>query len=217
MTNALQQPLAEAELDDLAAFLAETPNAMPLPWVEGYLTAVVSAPNLVMPSAWQPVVLGDPSFTSLDEAQRILGLVNRLYNQIIARLDAEVEVGPTDDPEQEALWCRGYLAGSHLDPAWGADEYATMLLFPHALLAGEIDLVGEEDADGRIIEDPTPQIERCRARLRLSTLEAYQYWKELRRAPPAPVRRSSPKVGRNDPCPCGSGAKFKKCCAPTLH
>jgi len=27
-----------------------------------------------------------------------------------------------------------------------------------------------------------------------------------------PVRRSSPKVGRNDPCPCGSGAKFKKCC-----
>jgi preprotein translocase subunit SecA len=27
-----------------------------------------------------------------------------------------------------------------------------------------------------------------------------------------PVRRSEPKVGRNDPCPCGSGKKFKKCC-----
>jgi SEC-C motif-containing protein len=27
-----------------------------------------------------------------------------------------------------------------------------------------------------------------------------------------PVRRESPKVGRNDPCPCGSGKKFKKCC-----
>jgi uncharacterized protein YchJ len=24
--------------------------------------------------------------------------------------------------------------------------------------------------------------------------------------------RSAPKVGRNDPCPCGSGKKFKKCC-----
>lgn len=23
-----------------------------------------------------------------------------------------------------------------------------------------------------------------------------------------------PKVGRNDPCPCGSGKKFKKCCGP---
>jgi SEC-C motif-containing protein len=26
------------------------------------------------------------------------------------------------------------------------------------------------------------------------------------------VRREKPKVGRNDPCPCGSGKKFKKCC-----
>lgn len=25
-------------------------------------------------------------------------------------------------------------------------------------------------------------------------------------------RRESPKVGRNDPCPCGSGKKYKKCC-----
>ena len=24
--------------------------------------------------------------------------------------------------------------------------------------------------------------------------------------------RETPKVGRNDPCPCGSGRKFKKCC-----
>ena len=28
-----------------------------------------------------------------------------------------------------------------------------------------------------------------------------------------PYRREEPKVGRNDPCPCGSGKKFKKCCA----
>ncbi|MFQ5443820.1 MAG: YchJ family metal-binding protein [Nitrospinales bacterium] len=32
-------------------------------------------------------------------------------------------------------------------------------------------------------------------------------------APPAkPFVRNQPKVGRNDPCPCGSGKKFKKCC-----
>jgi SWIM/SEC-C metal-binding protein len=24
--------------------------------------------------------------------------------------------------------------------------------------------------------------------------------------------RAAPKIGRNDPCPCGSGKKFKKCC-----
>ena len=27
-----------------------------------------------------------------------------------------------------------------------------------------------------------------------------------------PVKREDNKVGRNDPCPCGSGKKFKKCC-----
>lgn len=31
---------------------------------------------------------------------------------------------------------------------------------------------------------------------------------------PAPYRREAPKVGRNDPCPCGSGRKTKKCCGP---
>jgi SEC-C motif-containing protein len=29
----------------------------------------------------------------------------------------------------------------------------------------------------------------------------------------APVVRTEAKVGRNDPCPCGSGKKYKKCCA----
>jgi len=30
-------------------------------------------------------------------------------------------------------------------------------------------------------------------------------------APAAPLKRTDEKVGRNDPCPCGSGKKFKKC------
>jgi len=29
---------------------------------------------------------------------------------------------------------------------------------------------------------------------------------------PAPLKSAHPKVGRNDPCPCGSGKKFKHCC-----
>ena len=37
---------------------------------------------------------------------------------------------------------------------------------------------------------------------------------ELPQAPKpiAPIRHDGPKVGRNDPCPCGSGRKYKKCC-----
>jgi uncharacterized protein YecA (UPF0149 family) len=30
--------------------------------------------------------------------------------------------------------------------------------------------------------------------------------------PQVPFTRTIPKVGRNDPCPCGNGKKFKKCC-----
>ena len=29
---------------------------------------------------------------------------------------------------------------------------------------------------------------------------------------PEPYQRTEPKVGRNEPCPCGSGKKYKKCC-----
>jgi preprotein translocase subunit SecA len=37
---------------------------------------------------------------------------------------------------------------------------------------------------------------------------------ELPQAPKAaaPIRNDGPKIGRNDPCPCGSGRKYKKCC-----
>ncbi len=31
-------------------------------------------------------------------------------------------------------------------------------------------------------------------------------------APRQPVRRVAPKISPNDPCPCGSGRKYKKCC-----
>ena len=34
----------------------------------------------------------------------------------------------------------------------------------------------------------------------------------LEEATPKPVQSVHPKVGRNDPCPCGSGKKYKKCC-----
>jgi SEC-C motif-containing protein len=40
---------------------------------------------------------------------------------------------------------------------------------------------------------------------------AWYYVRPLREGP-APIRSTQAKVGRNDPCPCGSGKKFKACC-----
>ncbi len=37
--------------------------------------------------------------------------------------------------------------------------------------------------------------------------ERYDDW-----TPEQPYVNTQPKVGRNDPCPCGSGKKYKKCC-----
>jgi hypothetical protein len=33
----------------------------------------------------------------------------------------------------------------------------------------------------------------------------------------APIRRTAPKIGRNESCPCGSGKKFKKCCGSNMQ
>ena len=40
---------------------------------------------------------------------------------------------------------------------------------------------------------------------------AWIYTRALREGP-APFKASAPKPGRNDPCPCGSGKKYKQCC-----
>ena len=38
----------------------------------------------------------------------------------------------------------------------------------------------------------------------------YNFWRNKRQG--GTVQRNEDKVGRNDPCPCGSGKKFKQCC-----
>jgi SEC-C motif-containing protein len=38
------------------------------------------------------------------------------------------------------------------------------------------------------------------------------YYVDGRLVAPPPERHGGPKVGRNEPCPCGSGKKYKKCC-----
>jgi len=38
------------------------------------------------------------------------------------------------------------------------------------------------------------------------------YYTDGKIVTPGTVRHQGPKVGRNDPCPCGSGKKYKKCC-----
>lgn len=43
-------------------------------------------------------------------------------------------------------------------------------------------------------------------------MENQWYFKEGEFVKPKQIRRETPRVGRNEPCPCGSGKKYKKCC-----
>jgi len=82
------EALSEAELKALEAHLSATESAMSLAEARGYLTAAASAPTFVRPADWLPIVVGEGGFSDLKDANRIFGLVTRLYNGIIATLDA---------------------------------------------------------------------------------------------------------------------------------
>jgi uncharacterized protein len=170
---------------------------------------------MLMPSEWYPLLLGEGTFDSRDEAERITGLLTRRYNEILSSLSRHREDHPAPSLGDEALaeWCRGYIEAARGDSAWMNDEPAVLQLFKFSFLAGEVDLVGEENDKGEVIEDATEYERRYRRGLPAQVLCNHQYWVERRRAEYVPSEPAvTSKVGRNDPCPCGSGRKYKRCC-----
>ncbi|WP_243545289.1 YchJ family protein [Pseudodesulfovibrio tunisiensis] len=59
-------------------------------------------------------------------------------------------------------------------------------------------------------QDGAAMIHRERSRFRRD--EGIWYYVDGEAIAGPPVRRETPKIGRNEPCPCGSGRKYKKCC-----
>ena len=52
---------------------------------------------------------------------------------------------------------------------------------------------------------------RLHERAKFVKMDDSWYYRDGDIVPPQPFIRQEPKVGRNDPCPCGSGKKYKKC------
>ncbi len=224
--SATKLPLTESELDRLEGMLASDmfgQHAMPLDAMQGFLAAVISAPEMILPSQWLPIALGgEQDWTSVETAQEALGLVMRLYDEIALDLFEGHSLDPMLYPLSEdsdeldyAMWALGYLEGVDLaDPAWdsaGDPDEVEDLLFPFLILAGglEHDPVLRESLALNENEQ-TELIASCREELATTVQEVYDFWLEKRR--PQTLRREAPKIGRNDPCICGSGKKFKHCC-----
>jgi preprotein translocase subunit SecA len=64
----------------------------------------------------------------------------------------------------------------------------------------------------RHVETSVDEIEEAFQRKKKRELEHARMAGAGEREPVQQVVRASAKVGRNDPCPCGSGKKYKKCC-----
>lgn len=230
----LNAPLSDAELDQLEALLDSelfAEQAMSLDQLQAFLCAIVSGPEPVPTDIWLAEALGSTSSPEDEAVQAATTLVLRLYNQLLDDLSNQRGVAPMLYPLEEegdeldyAAWADAYLFGANLaDEPWQDeagehwDDLAGMLEV-FFLLNGSLkeDVLAAGDAWVSAAEE-TRWIARSQESLPDLVQSIFDFW-NARKNIPAPIRRETPKVGRNDPCPCGSGRKFKQCCgSQTLH
>lgn len=238
--NELNLGLSEHELDELDNFLAQDSlqgRAMDVSMLEGFAAAMIVGPQMVPPSRWLCWVwdadagVESPEFESKDHANRIMGLVLRHYNAVArAFMDDPGSFEPLFHRGERwsvADWCAGFLLGQQFcDEQWNALMKEQLAWFtPFVMLGSDAD-------DGAAGEETESYVQRWTDAVAPTLVKMHAHWRAAREQRPAgligdrfplgrqqePVRRSTPKAGRNDPCPCGSGKKFKKCCgAATVH
>jgi uncharacterized protein len=230
--NMPHELLSDAEIHLLDEFLMSdsTPeDVLTIDELHGYLTAIICCPVPVMPSDWLTGVWQSeegPQFESDEQAQEIMSLIMRMHNEIADTFRVGEEFGPlllesTLESGETVIvaqgWCWGFMEGmrSQFD-AWEPQlDMINELIVPIAVLAR----LGDEDPELQELLDDQEKIAQLTDAIAESAAAIYEYSRSIADEPPEPYRRQSAKVGRNDPCPCGSGKKYKKCCgaAANLH
>ena len=121
-------------------------------------SSIVVGPEAIPPSVWLPIVWGDddePVFADLQEAQTILGIIMRRYNEIIHLVDSHpdayrpVMVERDDGTIDPSDWAVGFLQAMALcQDGWEPlvrDREAGALIAPIASTTEEFDLLLDED------------------------------------------------------------------------
>jgi uncharacterized protein len=204
-------------------------SAMSLVELDGYLTGVIVAPSLIRPGRWMAGLWIDaePVFDDAAQFQMVLSAVGVMFNALstrigrsLRRLEAErvCDYRPafqTDDgkPPHDIVrrWANGFWRAMELAPtdwhALAADERTQVLITP---FVGFIDagrggsFEPADDIDDRLDE---AAVEIPRAILLLRKIA------QMRSSRTSRVQQTPrSKIGRNDPCPCASGKKYKRCC-----
>jgi len=225
-------PLTDNELEQLEEFLlnridddvdtsAKDEGIFDISSLDGFFTAIVSGPEMIPPSQWIAAVWGDfePEWQSEKKFESVFSLLMRHMNSIAAHLMNEPEsfepLFMQRDVEDKTFiivddWCYGYIMGVEMCiDEWNLDSMdMTRLLMP-------IQLFGTEEGWRKMDGLNEQETENIRNAITPNVREIHAYWLARREqvAPfHAPVQRTQPRIGRNDPCPCGSGKKYKKCC-----
>ena len=230
---AADQDLSAAELAELDALLAAIPAPLePLDVVglDGFLCGVIVQPVLADVEAWLPYVFdagghrwgeAEPS----PEQRRARTLVLRRHaalNRALAEQggfdpfllesvgdDADGEPA-AEDPVGETLapWLEGFAQAVHLLPALAELEEPRVAAALARLLrylpedAGKPAEPAEDNAELSLDAAVDDVVATVAALYELTLPLRYKV---------EAVRHAAPKVGRNDPCPCGSGRKYKHC------
>ena len=230
----LIEPLSDNEFDELDDLLLSDDlpeGCMDTVTLEGFLTAIAIGPVTVTPEHWLPRVFGSdpeepiPDFPSVKDFERAINLILRYYNSLIMIF----EIGPekfsptfyTREVEGKTYtivdeWCSGFLKGIALaGNAWQPllDEQ------PGILRPFELFATPEGWAELDAAEDEAAMHREWSSKIEPTVHSIHAYWlphregagKILTPTQPKRVTKKS-KVGRNAPCPCGSGKKYKYCC-----
>ncbi|HEY0107570.1 MAG TPA: UPF0149 family protein [Rhizomicrobium sp.] len=224
MIDAGKDASTDAALDVLDDYLhapGQPDDVMMLSQLDGFLAAIAIGPEPVDPQEWMPVVWNgaEPRFENSAQAIAVRRAIFALHDDIVGAVAAgtyaPVFDRDTDDGPLPHGWAEGFMTGVGLRlDQWMAllqSEQDDTIAYPIlALCTGEdgrplLDL-SPKDSDFLLVHSPDL--------IAQAVIDIADYWQQKNKPMPAgavPVR-TTPKVGRNDPCPCGSGRKYKKCC-----
>lgn len=208
---------ARSRLMELLDAKSEAHNTMRCDEVQGFMMALLSGPDTLNPTNWLPEILGEESLFDAKERTEIERLVMAMAADMRMKLNEKIlpdlwfyedEAGNPDF----YTWCNAYLYALDIVPtdwfeAVDQEEFED-LFYPIMALGGIYD---DEENGEVILHLNEKELTQLESDLPHVLLDIYWYWQAIINKPQT-VRREGEKVGRNDPCPCGSSKKYKACC-----
>ena len=201
-------------------------EAMLLTELDGFLAGILVCPDLIMPGEWLPIVWGGgnneaaPVFENIKQVEQLVGLIMERYNAVAAdlqrgfgRYEPLFDVDTRHDEILWEIWIDGFDTALQLRPvAWAklreTDEET------RGALAGLVRLVQIGRGESTLPKDQIDDLTAKAPDLIPNYIEALNAWRisEQLGGHSGQEAPNFGKVGRNDPCPCGSGKKWKRCC-----